>query len=540
MYEADFGGRGEVAGATGEARTLGSVVAIEGWKVTGVLDDSMPRNLEYGGLLKIHGTRSTVYGIVDRLWLQPPDRPPETARPVVEIELIGEISKREEGGRTPFQRGVLDYPVLGDGISTVTANDIALIYARPRTSCIVVGTIHHGSDQPAYIMTDNLLGKHFAILGTTGSGKSCSVALVLRSILESHPNGHIVLLDPHDEYANAFDDRAEVITPENLLLPYWLMNFEEAVATFVSREGSERDTEIRILKDAILGARREYASHHNVAGRVTVDAPIPYYLKDLQQIIDQGMGKLDKPEGAVPYMRLLARVDALLSDNRLSLMFPDAAVHDTMADILARIVRVPVSGKPITIIDLSGVPSEVVDVVVSMLCRMIFDFGVWSAEQQKVPLLLVCEEAHRYVPHDQSTSFEPTRRAIARIAKEGRKYGIGLCLVSQRPSELSETVLSQCNTIFAMRLSNHHDQEFVRRTLPDGMAGLVSALPALHTQEAIVVGDGVSIPTRFRFGDLDAAHRPRSRTAFFSKAWQEEVAEETFVRETMNRWRAQR
>jgi len=157
-----------------------------------------------------------------------------------------------------------------------------------------------------------------------------------------------------------------------------------------------------------------------------------------------------------------------------------------------------------------------------------------------VPLLLVCEEAHRYVPQEESTAFGPTRRAVSRIAKEGRKYGLGLCLVTQRPSELSQSALSQCNTIISMRLANQVDQAHVTRALPDSMGGLIAALPALHTQEAVVVGEGVSVPMRLRFSDLAPDHRPRSASAEFSASWQSEVADPSLVVRTVKRWRSQR
>jgi DNA helicase HerA-like ATPase len=153
--------------------------------------------------------------------------------------------------------------------------------------------------------------------------------------------------------------------------------------------------------------------------------------------------------------------------------------------------------------------------------------------------LIVCEEAHRYVSSDGVTSFALTREAIARIAKEGRKYGVSLCLVSQRPSELSTTILSQCNTIFALRMSNEHDQNFVRKALPDGAAGLLAALPALHNREAIVVGEGATVPMRFRFDELEAASRPRSSTASFSGAWQRDDVGHHFLEDTIIRWRRQ-
>lgn len=251
------------------------------------------------------------------------------------------------------------------------------------------------------------------------------------------------------------------------------------------------------------------------------------------------MGRLDKTETSLPYLRLQTRMQALSSDQRFAFMFSGVVVRDTMVNILSRILRVPVSGRPATIIDLSGVPSEIVDVVVSVLCRMIFDFAVWSVDAKAIPVLLVCEEAHRYVPRDENLGFAPTRRSISRIAKEGRKYGVSLCLVTQRPSELSATILSQCNTLFALRMSNENDQEFVRTTLPDGADGLLAALPALHAQECIAVGEGVTVPMRLCFDTLEESYRPKSGTASFSKAWQTDYIDDWFIEDTVNRWRRQ-
>jgi hypothetical protein len=214
-------------------------------------------------------------------------------------------------------------------------------------------------------------------------------------------------------------------------------------------------------------------------------------------------------------------------------------VQDVLSDILSRILSIPVGNKPITIMDLSGVPSEIVDVVVSVMCRMIFDFALWSVPAQALPVLLVCEEAHRYVPSNPDAGFGPTKKAISRIAMEGRKYGVSLCLISQRPSELSSNILSQCNTLFALRMSNERDQEIARRALPESALGLLGALPALRTQEAVVVGEGVPMPIRLRFDDLDPAHRPKSGNADFSIRWQREDQGRAFINTTVQRWRTQ-
>jgi DNA helicase HerA-like ATPase len=185
------------------------------------------------------------------------------------------------------------------------------------------------------------------------------------------------------------------------------------------------------------------------------------------------------------------------------------------------------------------VPSEIVDVVVSLVCRLIFDVALWSEREEAIPTLLVCDEAHRYIPGDETLGFEPTRRSISRIAKEGRKYGVSLCLVTQRPSEISESILSQCSTVFALRMSSEKDQNIVRRTLPETASGLLNTLPALRQQEAIVVGEGVAHPMHIRFADLDPQHRPKGDATNFPKAWENDANGLDFLRTIVERWRSQ-
>lgn len=526
---------------------VGYVISVKGSKVSGILTgtgtekSSNLDTVQFGGFVKMKTPISSVFGMIGAIWITDPAVPPGTGTKMIEIDLLGEVMD-SKGSKTSacFQRGVSVYPPLRAEILTVTSDDLALIYARPQVSNVRIGNVHQNRDLPSFVATDCLLGKHFAVLGTTGSGKSCSTALILRAILDKHPNGHVVLLDPHNEYGSAFGDKAELINLANLELPYWLMNFEEAVAAFVTSGGKERETEIAILKDAMLEARCKFLGPNVDNAYVTVDTPVPYRLGEVQRIIGNAMGRLDKTETSLPYLRLQSRIQALSSDQRFAFMFSGVVVRDNMVDILSRILRVPVSSRPATIIDLSGVPSEIVDVVVSVLCRMIFDFAVWSVDAKAVPVLLVCEEAHRYVPRDENLGFAPTRNSISRIAKEGRKYGVSLCLVSQRPSELSATILSQCNTLFALRMSNKHDQEFVRTTLPDGADGLIAALPALHAQEAIVVGEGVTVPMRLRFDTLQESLRPKSGTASFSDAWQTDYIDHWFIEDTVARWRQQK
>jgi DNA helicase HerA-like ATPase len=521
------------------AVTIGRVVGIHGPVLWGTLyddeDNTAASAARMGALVSLRGPESRVFGVVNALRRERDGGGTQGERTVFEIQTLGEIpTTGPDAAAAGFQRGVSRYPPLGAPVTTVTIRDLAKVYARPRTSNVHIGRLRHNQKVPAFVVTDSLLGKHFAVLGTTGTGKSCAVTVILRSILAEHPNGHVVLLDPHNEYASAFADMAELLNPSNLQLPYWLLNFEE-IAHILVEPGEQRFTQLALLKDAIVQAKR---AMYPEDAYLTVDTPIPYRLSDLISALQEGMGKFNKADGAASYLSLISRIEGLRSDRRYAFMFESLAVRDNMRQILAQLLRIPAIGKPITIIDISGLPSEVVDVVVSVLFRLVFELAAWSDRGAAPPVLLVCEEAHRYVPQDDVAAFAPTKRVISRIAKEGRKYGVTLCLVSQRPSELAIGSLAQCNTVFALRLTNEHDQSFVARALPENARWLVESLPSLNTQEAVVVGDGVTVPVHIRFNDLDPEHRPSSADPSFAVAWRRDP-DESFLERAIERWRRQ-
>jgi DNA helicase HerA-like ATPase len=214
-------------------------------------------------------------------------------------------------------------------------------------------------------------------------------------------------------------------------------------------------------------------------------------------------------------------------------------VGDTMADFIGKIFRMPSSGKPISIIDVSGVPSDITSTVVAVLSRMVFDFAIWGREEKTRPILLVCEEAHRYVPNEKNADGSSVGRILSRIAKEGRKYGISLGLITQRPSDLAEGVLSQCGTIISMRLNNDRDQAFVKAAMPEGARGFLDSIPALRNRECIMCGEGVAIPMRVAFDNLEEVKRPASEDPSFTELWRGSGGEEEAVYRTVQRWRSQ-
>ena len=531
--------RSRLAGAPASGVALGRVTSVAGAIIWGLLDPEVAGRVEIGQVVRLQGTVGRSFGIITTLRSEGRRLADSDDRRVIEIQLIGEILDKNSN-RWRFQRGVSSYPGLDSPIHATSRDELCAIYARPEVSTIRLGTLRNAADLPAFAITDNLLGKHFAVLGTTGAGKSCAVTVILRAILDAHPFGHVIMLDPHNEYAAAFRDRAELLNPSNLKLPYWLMNFEETAAILVNQELPEGAyAESAILRRAVLRARRSFHGEQEAGSEhITVDTPVPYRLSELIQILKDEMGAFNKADSVVFYQHLVNRIESVSSDKRYDFMFSSFSVRDNMRQILSRLLRIPVEGKPITIIDISGVPSEIVDVVVSVLCRLIFEFALWSDRDRAPPILLVCEEAHRYVPRDDQ-GFAPTRRSISRIAKEGRKYGLSLCLVTQRPAELSVSSLSQCNTIFALRLGNEHDLEFVRHAVPDSSRWLADALPALNTQEALVLGDGVPVPLHIRFEELRPEDRPASTTPPFATAWQNDLEDDGLIEETIARWRHQ-
>jgi len=543
-------GAGGAAAAADDAPLLvGFVVTVSGANAAGVLaiEGASPEEIQainagvqIGAVLKIPTQRSIALGIVTGVTIQHPSSPPSASDArTVNIDLFGEMLLEHKAGSGVFQRGLSAYPSLGQPIYAASLGDLARIYAQPQASNLRIGSLHQDTRLPAYVMTDRLLAEHFAVLGTSGSGKSCTVALLLRAVLDAHPNGHVILLDPHNEYAAAFGDTAELVNTDNLRLPFWLFNFEESCAIMTSRDAASAEAERGILKNAILTAKLRAAGNAPTE-HYTVDTPVPYRMSDLLHLIEESMGRLNKADNSAPYIRIISRLEGLRADRRFAFMFSSIMVRDMMGEVLSRLLRIPVDGRPIAIVDLSGVPSEVVDVVVSVLVRMVFDYAIWGNRDRPAATLLVCEEAHRYIPRDQAAGFGPTRRIIEQIAKEGRKYGVSLGLVTQRPSEISETILSQCNTLFALRMTNDRDQQFVQRALPESAMGFFAALSALHRQEAIVVGEGVSLPMRVRFDTLPEENRPRSRTTSFTRAWDgSNLGGAKDVEDTVERWRRQ-
>ena len=538
---------------------IGRVQNVESSKViisiNGDLIESNQLNLaQIGTILRIVTSKSIVVAMVGSLKIAQADRRGNSTGCTATLNIMGEITTNETTRETKFFRGVRTYPVLGEAAYNMSPLELSTIFNREGEACIDVGRLQQDNSIIAKVRVDDLLSKHFAILGSTGSGKSCTVALVLQAILDANPQGHVVLFDPHNEYSKSFGDKAEAITGDTLDLPLWIFDFVETCELLCSDIEDHAREEEEILHDVILKAKQlfdrslqknDVSSQLNLddleaelqrSTHISLDSPVPYRIRDVVKLVDHNMGKLENANNLAPYKRLKRRINSIIADPRYGFIFKNQTSPRPIEDLVGRIFRLPVNGKPISCLDFSSIPSEMLNIVVSVVSRLAFELATWS--ERKLPILLVCEEAHRYIPKDRNLGFHSTRRIISRIAKEGRKYGVSLAIVSQRPSELEPSTLSQCSTIFSMRLSNEVDQKFVEAAVPDGATELLSFLPSLGVAEAMVFGESVNLPMRVILNNLAAEFRPHSSSAQFTELWQKDLATPHMMDTVFNRWRA--
>ena len=514
------------SGAQPQNRQSGTVVGISGARA--VVATKFPKLMRpedpywaIGNLVTIYGPRSRVICLVQDMnmngavW-----RPEEDNDATANIELLGEIVD-EPNGRPMFRRGIMNYPPLGAPVHRIRSDDLVSMYDLRERKASTVGTLVMDESIQAAINIEGMLKKHFAVVGTTGVGKSTSVSILLRKAIEERPKLRVVILDPHNEYSNVFKDVASTVDSRNFELPFWLFRFEEI--TEVVFRGTKPDSdEIDFLRDAIIAAKEMYEGGgtpqpgsilkktlRTEGVAVTADAPQPYRINDLLSLIDDALGRLEQKYEKSALKSLKARLESLSNDPNYKFMFGTAAIDGMSEPVIRQLFRLHDSTRRITVLQLAGIPSDVVNASVSVLSRMAFDQCVNSAGRNEI--LLLCEEAHRYVPAGAGNIFTPARRSIARVAKEGRKYGCYLGIVTQRPSELDPTILSQCSSIFAMRLANAEDQNIIRSAIPDAATGVLDFISALSNRETIAFGEAVATPMRMMFTLLQDHQLPRTQ-----------------------------
>ncbi len=447
-------------------------------------------------------------------------------------EFLGEGDATPFGGLANFRRGVSCYPLPGDNVYAVSQDDLKQVFATGSGSTIEIGAVQPAGTIAASINMDSMLSKHFAIVGSSGTGKSTLVALLLHEMAKKAPEGHILIIDPHGEYKKSFPAVGKVFDVDNLSLPYWLMNLDEHCEFF---GGVDSEIDRDILAKSVLQARARNPVASSIRN-LNVNTPVPYMLSDLISVLDEQVGRMEKLGETRHYIRLGLKIKQMAADRRFRFIFDDQLFFTSLSDLISNILRLPAEGQPISVIELSRAPSEILNVVVAVLARLVFNYAIWSHKISTTPIVLICEEAHTYLPSNRRGAGVAASTILERIAKEGRKYGVSLGLVTQRPSDLHEGVLSQCGTFIAMRLNNGKDQACLKNALSETGSHFMELIQSLRNRECIICGEGVAAPVRVLVRDLAPELRPNSEDPVFSEVWKDSLNEKENVEKTIAHW----
>lgn len=453
-----------------------------------------------------------------------------------------------------FDRGVGQYPTTGAEVHAVGAGDIAKMFDRFQSKGFSVGTVAMHPSLKVCLDPSNLFGRHFAILGQTGSGKSWTVAALVQRTVAVMPRAHIIILDLHGEYCwkrqdgtrhYAFDDAiVRHVDARDLEIPYWLMTYSELCDLLIEHSEREATNQTAFFRDCLLeGRQQENATATPTLGlaRVTVDTPIYFSLDDLiEKVRAKNTERVGNRQGPMfgDFDRFLMRIESKLNDSRYDFLLKPAKRNTSasLSSMLRDFVGLGTQKAAVTVIDLSSVPFDVRPTVAAQIGRLAFEFNYWNPDYREFPILLMCEEAHAYIPRASESQFAGSRKSMERIAKEGRKYGVGLAVVSQRPHEVSETVLAQCGTFICLRITNPDDQSYVRSLVPESEGDLVNVLAGLGRGEALVLGEAVPLPTRVQFERPNPT--PNSDDVDFYGKWKTGPTD-LEVDAIVKRWRSQ-
>ena len=457
-------------------------------------------------------------------------------------------------GNGQFERGVTQYPTTGAEVHAIGSADIARMFDRFQSKGLAVGTLASHPSLKVCLDPTNLFGRHSAILGQTGSGKSWTVASIVQKTVEVMSKAHIIILDLHGEYCwkredgnqhYAFSDSiVRHVDARDLEIPYWLMTYAELCDLLIDRKEQAAHNQTAFFRDTLRQLREKERTPLGLK-RVTVDTPVYFSLDELVAAVEtknsemvQGQRGPKQGDMFGVFDRFLVRLESRMNDVRYDfLLKPKVRTSSASLNALLRdFVGLGTPKAAVTVIDLSSVPFDVRPTVAAQIGRLAFEFNYWNPDYREFPILLMCEEAHAYIPRDSESQFAGSRKSMERIAKEGRKYGVGLAVVSQRPHEVSETVLAQCGTFICLRITNPNDQGYVRSLVPESEGDLVSVLAGLGRGEALVLGEAVPLPTRLQFEKPNPT--PNSDDVDFYDKWTT-GPDDLDVDAIVKRWRSQ-
>jgi DNA helicase HerA-like ATPase len=526
---------------------VGQVISEEEGYVTEIMvDGQLVRIGQVGSYLMVRQSGIYVLVIVESMW-QEVDSEGQLVR-MLRVNPVGEITAK--GG---FVRGTAHFPTTGAELHLVSAATLKSLFAKYGEADFRVGKLTAFESIDVFLDASAFFGRHAAILGQSGSGKSWSVTSLVQSTLRAMPNAHIIILDLHGEYgAKDWDpstrppfpeDKVRCIKASELEIPYWLLTYEELIELLIDEDDPHASVQIAYLRGALLELKRE-ANQHLDLGHITVDSPIYFSMDELLRrfrMVNEQLADFGKSQTALSgkFDQLLVKLQSRLNDTRYDfLLRPRKRVKsESLAGLMRDFVGLGEPRANVTVLDLSAVPFDVQPTVTAQIGRLAFEFNFWNPACREFPLFLICEEAHSYIPRGDAGGMKSTRRSFERIAKAGRKYAVGLCVVSQRPHELSETVLSQCSSYVCLRITNPDDQEYVRAMVPDSAKGILEALTSLAQGEAIATGEAVPMPLRFRVTMPDPP--PNAQDIDYSGMWSK-GPRDTDVEHIVDCWRRQR
>ena len=482
-----------------------------------------------GSYLLVKQGESRILAMVERSY-QVADRQGQAAY-LVRLTPLGEIGEEGE-----FNRGVSHFPTSGAGLFEVSQDDLHAIFSRHSEVSYKIGRLTSFEDIDVYMDASAFFGRHTAILGQSGSGKSWTVASLIQSAMRSMPETHIILMDMHGEYSDKDVDgvisrspfdatRVRCLNAQDIEFPYWLLSYSELCELITDPADEYASIQTSVLRSMLIKLKRETNAHLEL-GHITVDSPVYYSLDDLMEAMQKAnvetsdFGKTRSPLFG-KFDQVLVRLSSLLNDTRYDfLMKPQTRTSTgSLASLMQDLVGLGEPRANITVLDLSAVPFDVVPMVTAQIGRLAYEFNFWNPLCREFPLYLICEEAHEYIPREDIPRYREARRSMERIAKNGRKYGVGLCVVSQRPHDVSETVLAQCSSYICLRISNPDDQEYVRSMVPEAVRGTFAALTSLSKGEAVALGEAVPMPVRFRVEKPNPP--PNSRDVDYARNWRD-------------------
>ncbi|POZ50413.1 ATP-binding protein [Methylovulum psychrotolerans] len=502
-----------------------------------------------GSYVVIRQEEIAVMALVFKIWEQDrySDRNVRLVDRYISLIPVGEI-----GADGTFIRGMRHYPTPGAGVYAVGMKEINAIFSRFRAYEFYIGQLSTHKEYQISLDPRAFFGRHFAILGQSGSGKSWTVASLIQSTIKAMPNSHMIMLDLHGEYAwktpgglvkSAFPShQVNYVEATEMEMPYWIMSYAELVDLFVDRDDKNASMQMSYMREVIQVLKRKEGQRIGLP-TVSVDTPIYFSLAEMYmhfKSANEERRDFGKVQGALfgVFDEFLIRMQSRFNDVRYDFLLKPKIrnTSESMAGLLRKFVGLGEHKANINIVDLSSVPTDIRPAISAQVGRLVYEFNYWNPQRRDFPITLICEEAHAYIPREKGGQFDGTKRMMERIAKEGRKYGVSIGVVSQRPTELSETMLAQCSSFICLRTSNPDDQAYIKRLMPEAEGDMADVLSSLGRGEALVLGEAAPLPTRVQIYRPNP--EPKSNDVDYYESWRG-GAHDLDMDEIIHLWRTQ-